>query len=92
MGVSELASYKEEYIKLNPGDMMFFYTDGVTEAMDNDNNLYGEERLLAAMEAVGTADRPVKDILAAVREDVDRHVAGADQSDDITMLGIRFLG
>ncbi|WP_297964515.1 SpoIIE family protein phosphatase [uncultured Anaerovibrio sp.] len=92
MGVSELAIYKEEYLKLNPGDMMFFYTDGVTEAMDNDNNLYGEERLLAAMQAVGTADRPVKDILAAVREDVDRHVAGADQSDDITMLGIRFLG
>ena len=92
MGVNELAPYEEEYLKLNPGDMMFFYTDGVTEAMDKESHLYGTERLLATLQSVGTDDKSVKDILSAIREDVDRHVAGATQSDDITMLGIRFLG
>ena len=92
MGVNELASYNEEKFKLNPGDMIFLYTDGVTEAMDKENKLYGGERLLATMQSVGTSDKSVKEILTLIREDVDQHVADADQSDDITMLGIRFLG
>ncbi len=72
--------------------MLYFYTDGVTEAMDVEKHLYTEERLQGTLNRVGTPDAPVKEILAAIRADVDAHADGAEQSDDITMLGIRFLG
>ncbi len=92
VGVVETAAYEEKRLTLNPGDMLYFYTDGVTEAMDGEKNLYTEERLQATLGRVGTPKASVKDILAAVRADIDAHADGAEQSDDITMLGIRYLG
>ncbi len=92
VGVIETASYREEQMTLAPGDMLYLYTDGVTEAMNDEKELYTEERLQAILNREGTADRSVKDILAAVRADIDVHADGAEQSDDITMLGIRYLG
>ncbi|MBQ7515664.1 MAG: SpoIIE family protein phosphatase [Schwartzia sp.] len=92
VGVIEEAQYEEKRLTLRPGDTLYFYTDGVTEAMDAEKRLYTEERLRETLNRVGTPAAGVKDILAAVRADVDSHAAGAEQSDDITMLGIRFLG
>ncbi|MBR5909085.1 MAG: SpoIIE family protein phosphatase, partial [Schwartzia sp.] len=69
-----------------------FYTDGVTEAMNPEKELYTEERLQETLNRVGTTDAPVKEILAKVRADIDAYANGAEQSDDITMLGIRYLG
>ncbi len=92
VGVIEDAQYEEKRLTLSPGDMLYFYTDGVTEAMDGEKHLYTEERLQETLNRVGTPAASVKDVLAAVRADVDGHVGGAEQSDDITMLGIRFLG
>jgi len=77
VGVVETAAYEEKRLTLNPGDMLYFYT---------------EERLQATLGRVGTPKASVKDILAAVRADIDAHADGAEQSDDITMLGIRYLG
>jgi len=79
-------------LNLSPGDMLYLYTDGVTEAMNDEKELYSEERLQAILDREGTAGRPVREILAAVRTDIDLHADGAEQSDDITMLGIRFTG
>ncbi len=92
VGVIEDAQYEEKRLTLSPGDMLYFYTDGVTEAMDEEKNLYTEERLQAALTKDGTPATPVRGVLEAVRADVDRHACGAEQSDDITMLGLRYLG
>ena len=64
------------------------YTDGVTEALDNEKELYGEKRLLDCLNA---ADKNIllSDLLAYVRKDLDKHVDGAEQSDDITMLAFK---
>jgi sigma-B regulation protein RsbU (phosphoserine phosphatase) len=77
---------------LAPGDMLDFYTDGVTEAMDPERRLYTEERLQETLNHVGTTAASVREILAAVRADIEVHASGAEQSDDITMLDVRFMG
>ena len=92
VGVVEEATYEEKRLTLKPGDMLYFYTDGVTEAMDPERKLYTEERLQETLDRVGTPKATVKEILAAIREDIGTHANGAEQSDDITMLGVRFLG
>ena len=60
--------------------------------MDQEGNLYGEERLQRMLTQVGTSSASVEEILAAIRADIDVHANGAEQSDDITMLGLRFVG
>ena len=80
-----------ESITLAPGDMLYLYTDGVTEAMDEEGNLYGEERLKDMLNRAGNKET-VQEVLSAVKEDVTTHAGTAEQSDDITMLGLRYLG
>lgn len=79
--------YREEEIRLNSGDEMFFYTDGVTEATNADNMLYGDDRLLDLLETV--PDRSVGEHLTLLKEDIDRFVGGAEQFDDITIMAMR---
>lgn len=76
--------YRINEMTLNPGDRIFLYTDGVTEATDSEEKLYGEDRLLAFMNQNRTADAPK--LLAALKADIDRFVGEAPQFDDITML------
>ena len=82
--------YKNHELTIAPGDRLFIYTDGVTEATDSANQLYGEERLLAALKRDEAKKLSPKKLLAFVREDIDSFVGGADQFDDITMLGMVF--
>ena len=90
LGVRKKAAYTMERLTLRPGDALYLYTDGVTEAMDEEGNLYGEERLQSFLN--GLSERTVQDVLAAVKEDVANHAGAAEQSDDVTMLGLRYLG
>ena len=76
----EVAKYRVETLTLGKGDTLLVYTDGVTEATNAALELYGEERLEAAVRA---SDAKSVD---NVRADVDRFVAGAEQADDITLL------
>ena len=76
--------YKSGSVMLEPGDKIFRYTDGVTEATDVNNNLYGMERLQKALSSA--AKGSPREILEAVKTDVDRFVGEAEQFDDITML------
>ena len=64
------------------------YTDGVTEALNPTNELYGEERLINCLNR-SDKNLSVEELLAFVRADVNTHVNGADQSDDITMLALK---
>ena len=82
--------YKNNEITLNPGDKLFIYTDGVTEATDKNNTLYGEERLLSALQKDEAKMLNPEELLKFVKNDVEKFVDGADQFDDITMLGMIF--
>ncbi|MBR1844326.1 MAG: PP2C family protein-serine/threonine phosphatase [Lachnospiraceae bacterium] len=73
---------------LKPGDKVFQYTDGVTEATNAKNELYGMDRLKEALDA--NSDKKMFDLLPAVKADIDKFVGEAPQFDDITMLGFEF--
>ena len=76
--------YRVGDLTLNPGDRLFLYTDGVPEATNVDNKLYGEERLLAFMNQ--NASLEAAELLPALKANVDEFVGEAPQFDDITML------
>ena len=76
--------YRHDEIRLNSGDLLLLYTDGVTEAHDPKNELYGIDRL---MHVVGeNAGRSGEEILSDVIRDVKAFSEGAPQFDDITMM------
>ena len=88
LGLMGEMDYIQQEINLNKGDIIYLYTDGVTEAMDENNNQYGETRLSEVLnETDKTADLP--DILEKVSASISKHVGNAEQSDDITMLIVR---
>jgi len=89
LGGMEDMNYIQESIKLQRGDMIYLYTDGVTEALNNEKELYGEERLLNCLNNLDK-NLSVAEILKIVRADVNKHVDGAEQSDDITMLAVKY--
>ncbi len=76
--------YRANEITLNPGDRLFLYTDGVPEATNVDNKLYGEERLLNFMNQ--NASMNAVELLPALKANIDEFVGEAPQFDDITML------
>lgn len=82
--------YREGSLQLSPGDRIFLYTDGVTEATDGANQLYGSERLHRVLNA--NLDADPETLLPAVKADVDQFVGDAPQFDDITMLCLAYRG
>ena len=83
----EFVKYKEQELQLQPGDKIYLYTDGVTEAHNSQNELFGEERLLESLNS--TKGMSVEEICKKVKQDVDAFVCEAEQFDDITMLCVR---
>jgi len=83
-------AYASDEIRLQPGGWLCVVTDGVTEAMNAKGDLYGSVRLLAALEGLKTA-KP-KTMLPALRDDVGHFAAGAEQSDDLTLLCVQWNG
>ena len=80
--------FRQQEINLEHGDLIFAYSDGVNEAMNEAHEEYTSERLLEFMNGTDCA-APLEDLLAALRTDVAKHVGAAEQSDDITMLALR---
>ncbi len=80
--------YKAGSMKIAPGDRIFQYTDGVTEATNAQNELYGMERLETVL--TRNADKRPDELLPAVKADIDAFVGEAPQFDDITMLCLEF--
>ena len=76
--------YREGELILNPGDRLFLYTDGVPEATNSENKLYGEERLLSFMQQNALVE--ATKLLPALKANIDEFVGEAPQFDDITML------
>ncbi len=82
--------YKEYEIQLEPGDKLFVYTDGVPEATDASEAMFGTDRMLEALNEA--PDAPPQEILKNVRSATDRFVKDAEQFDDLTMLCIEYHG
>jgi sigma-B regulation protein RsbU (phosphoserine phosphatase) len=89
IGIMEEIQYKEYEFKLEKGDTLFIYTDGVPEATDSTNELYGNERMLEALNS--SPDILPETIVKTVKEKIDEFVGEAPQFDDITMLAIQML-
>ena len=82
--------FKEHEFELHPGDRLYVYTDGVAEATDANNELYGADRMIEALNKEPEA--PPEKLLKNVRADIDAFVGEAPQFDDITMLGLAWYG
>jgi len=79
--------YETERITLKPGDTLFLYTDGVTEARNPKEEMYGEAQLLKALQLA--PKEKLLDMIHYISTELTGHVNGAPQSDDITMLAIK---
>ena len=82
--------YKEYELQLNPGDKLFVYTDGVPEATNAQNELFGTERMIDALNTDPNAD--CQQMLLNVRRAVDDFVQDAEQFDDLTMMCLEYKG
>lgn len=88
-GVDFRAKYTTHELVLHPGESLFLYTDGLTEAENVDKDLFGEER--ARRIAAGFASKTAQEQIAATRQAVKDFTEGAEQSDDLTLLSIRYM-
>ena len=91
LGPMDGIPFAEQKISLKRGDLIFLYTDGVTEALNVANEEYLPDRLIAFMNSTDCRV-DLETLLKNVRADVAEHVGEADQSDDITMFALRFNG
>ena len=90
IGSMETAKYKEYEIQLEKGAKIFLYTDGVAEATNADNQLFGLDRMVAALRSAENGTP--KDVLEAVDKNVKDFVKDAPQFDDLTMLCVEYKG
>jgi sigma-B regulation protein RsbU (phosphoserine phosphatase) len=89
VGAFDEFTYSEESTRLEPGDTLLLYTDGVTEAINVNEEEYGEKRLEAALKNL--TQENCQQIINSVKDDVKAFTGEAEQSDDITLLAIKRL-
>jgi sigma-B regulation protein RsbU (phosphoserine phosphatase) len=90
LGIAEDSVYGSERLRLGPGESLFLYTDGLTEAMDASGALFSDDRLEQILERIReSAPRP---LLGQVVDEVNAFAAGVAQADDITGLVLRYVG
>ncbi len=90
LAVMEDIEYKEYKVDLEPGDIIWLYTDGVPEALNLQNEMYGIDRMIASLNRHSGGN--VEDLDKGIREDIIFFSGGAEQSDDITTLCLRYNG
>lgn len=90
IGMAEDAAYEEGTLALAEGDRVVFYTDGVTEAMRADGEMFGEERLYALLDGAKGAPS-AKELVERVLAGVSEFLAGVEPGDDITVMALRVL-
>jgi len=90
IGVMENAKFEGRKLMLKPNDMIFLYTDGVTEAMNPQNQLFTETRLKQCLSSLKT--KGIKDIISGTQKEIHSFVQDAPQSDDITILSLKYKG
>ena len=88
VGMLEVATWKDAALRLEPGDLLVLYTDGVSEAMNAQREQYGVERLVAVLQA--NPSLPAAGLIDAVKADIVGFTGGAAQRDDLTLLMLRY--
>lgn len=84
LGILPIAPYREQHTRLEPGDMLVLYSDGVTEANNVNHDEYDEPRFIEVLTA--NRERPALEIVDAVTKSLAEFTAGAPQADDITLV------
>jgi sigma-B regulation protein RsbU (phosphoserine phosphatase) len=90
IGAMEGAVYHDYEINLRPGDKVFVYTDGVPEAANSENEMFGTDRMIEALNAA--PDASPEEMTGNVRSEVETFAGDAEQFDDITMLALEYKG
>jgi phosphoserine phosphatase RsbU/P len=90
IGLVPIASYTSSRVQLSPGDTMLLYTDGVTEAEDRERNLFQDVRLKEVL--APHQNSSLKDVVDGVLSAIETFTDGASQSDDVTLLAVRYRG
>ena len=88
LGLRTDSRYETITLSMAPGDMLYLYSDGITEATDCNGALFSEQRLEAAL--LGASGVGTTAVVDAVADAVKRFVGEAQQSDDITAMAMRF--
>ncbi len=88
LGIAPGHAYRNGEVQLAPGDVLFLYTDGITEAQNSHEEEFGEERLDAKLAGLGQV--PAREIATTVVAEVHAFAGDAPQSDDITCMAMRF--
>ena len=90
LGLVPEARHKIDHAKLEPGDTLVLFSDGITEAADTSDNLFGVERLQEVLD--GQYESPLDEVKESIVQAVDGFSAGASQTDDLTLLLVRYRG
>ncbi len=90
VGAMDGIPYTEHGFEMHAGDVLFVYTDGVAEAMNNDDELFDTDRMIEALNRETQA--PPRQLIENVKNAVDDFTAGARQFDDMTMLCLKYYG
>ncbi|MDR3332580.1 MAG: SpoIIE family protein phosphatase [Synergistaceae bacterium] len=90
LAVMEGTDYESQETRLDPGDNILLYTDGVTEAFNGEGEAFSEQRLLNVANLSHAWEGP-REIIELVSDELDKFVEGTEQSDDITMIALARL-
>ena len=88
LGIVYEASFSETEIALEAQDTIIIYSDGLTDAQNRENEMYGEDRIEKILRA--TADETGENVLRGLRDDAEKHMDGKDPMDDMTIVVARF--
>src|SRR5512143_3791474 len=90
LGIMEAVEYEEEFIQLEAGDRLVLYTDGITEAANAEQELFGEERLREVLRGL-PSDLPARQVADRIFEALHAFLDGAEARDDQTLMVVRMV-
>ena len=90
LGAMKELDYSEYELSMDPGSSLFVYTDGLTEAVDPDQKMFGTDRIVEELNR--EPDRSPEEVLRGMKETVDEFVKGQESFDDLTMVGFSYHG
>lgn len=90
VGFEENTAYESKFIRLTPGDILFLYTDGVIEAENANDEAFSLERFRSCV--AGLRSQELRKVIEGTRQEIALHTQGHSQSDDITLLALKYRG
>ena len=91
LGIGVKCTCKSEQVQLKPGDLLVFYSDGISEACNASLAFYGSDRLMTLVENLSPADRDSKEVRQLILQDINAFAGNVDQHDDMTLVIVKVL-